>query len=309
MPIEFIIVAVAFFDTQWSQSQCQRFYLFEPICTAILLAVCSAVHVIRVHAIFEKNRAILAVLGSLFAAQVVITGVACGFYRSVPLLVGQGCIAGPKANWVGIYWVAPTALYTASFVLAITRSLQSLKVKKLSLWKLMLRDGLNLYGAIWIVNMVNMPFWFIIKPTDTSDTIKTIVTSMAAVLTTTMTLRIVLSVRGSLVHGGAFNGSSTAGAHGSSSGGGAQPSRGTTHVISRSAAGGPGVLSITSPGSNRVQYIDPKVTGQDWDKAESIQEGGEVKGPTIYPVESQEQQNIGGVTITIDREVDYGKRQ
>jgi len=309
MPVEFIIVAVAFFDTQWTQSQCQRFYLFEPICTAILLVVCSLVHVIRVHAIFDNNRGILALLGSLFAAQVVVTGVACAFYRSVPLLVGQGCIAGPKANWVGIYWVAPTALYTASFVLAVARSLQSLQVKKLSLWKLMLRDGLNLFGAIWIVNMVNMLFWFIVKPTGIDDTIKTTVTSMAAVLTTTMTLRIVLSVRGSLDRGGAFNGSSSAGAHGSSSGGAAPPSRGTTHVLSRSAAGGPGVLSITSPGSNRVQYIDQaKVNGQDWDKAESIHEGDN-KGPVVYPIENQEQQNVGGVTITIDREVDYGKRQ
>ena len=51
----------------------------------------------------------------------------------------------------------------------------------------MLRDGLNLYGAIWIVNMTNTLFWFIASPTDERDTIKTIVTSMAAVLTTTMT--------------------------------------------------------------------------------------------------------------------------
>ena len=62
------------------------------------------------------------------------------------------------------------------FALALNRSIQSLKLKKLSPWKLMLRDGLNLYGAIWIVNMVNMLFWFIIKPTGPEDPIRTIVT-------------------------------------------------------------------------------------------------------------------------------------
>ena len=36
------------------------------------------------------------------------------FYSAVPLLEGQGCIAGPKEAWVGIYWVVPTVLYTAS---------------------------------------------------------------------------------------------------------------------------------------------------------------------------------------------------
>jgi hypothetical protein len=70
--------------------------------------------------------------------------------------------------------------------------------------------------------MVNMLFWFIISPTGDSDPVKTIVTrsvysyclktiiyllffdSMATVLTASMTLRIVLSVRGSLIMGGSF---------------------------------------------------------------------------------------------------------
>jgi hypothetical protein len=87
----------------------------------------------------------------------------------------------------------------------------------------MLRDGLNFYGAIWIVNMVNMLFWFIMKPTGIDDSVKTIVTSMAAVLTTSMTLRIILSVRVTLVYGGSFAGASIAAASGTSR---------STHVIS-----------------------------------------------------------------------------
>jgi hypothetical protein len=83
--------------------------------------------------------------------------------KAVPLKLGQGCIAGPKENWVGIYWVGPTLLYTASvccftrclpivadlfqFALALIRSIRSLEAKPLSPWKLMLRDGLNLYGV------------------------------------------------------------------------------------------------------------------------------------------------------------------
>lgn len=35
-------------------------------------------------------------------------------FAATPLDVGQGCIASPKHNWVGIYWVAPTLLYTVS---------------------------------------------------------------------------------------------------------------------------------------------------------------------------------------------------
>ena len=72
-------------------------------------------------------------MSAVFAVQVVVTAICCAFYRcssgflvygniaytflfylAVPLLEGQGCIAGPKQNWVGIYWVAPTLLYTIS---------------------------------------------------------------------------------------------------------------------------------------------------------------------------------------------------
>jgi hypothetical protein len=223
MPVEFIVVAVAFFDTQFTLDMCNKFYLFEPICTMILIALCSAVHVIRIHAIYDKSRPILAGLGALLLIQVAVMAVSSAFYRVIPLLAGQGCIAGPISNWVGIYWAAPTIFYTATLALALHRSIQSLKTKPLSPWKLMLRDGLNLYGAIWIVNMVNVLFWFIVQPTGDNDSIKTTVTSMTTVLTTTMTLRIILSVRGSLAQGGSYAGSTIA----------SSTARGTsTHVLS-----------------------------------------------------------------------------
>ncbi|KAG6836684.1 hypothetical protein H0H93_004974 [Arthromyces matolae] len=302
MPVEFTIVAVAFFDTKWSQSQCQKFYLFEPICTAFLLAAASVAHVIRINAIYDKNRSVLFGMGALLAIQVVVTAICCGFYRSVPLLEGQGCIAGPKHNWVGIYWVGPTLLYTASFVLALVRSLKSLDTKPLSLWKLMLRDGLNLYGAIFLVNLTNMIFWFAITPTGPDDTIKTIVTSIAAVLTASMTLRIILSVRGSLVHGGSFALSNTQTA-----------SSRTTHVISTSRTGG--VTSNFSAAANpaHTYTLDDmrSKTEADWntDKTSDTMNLGETK-PAILDGEHEHEHGLQqrpnvGVKITIDRQVGY----
>lgn len=182
----------------------------------------------------------------------------------------------------------------------------------------MLRDGLNLYGAIWVVNMVNMLFWFIAKPTGTEDSIKTIVTSMAAVLTTTMTLRIVLSVRGSLASGGSFAGSSAP----ASAGG----SRGTTHVIStRHTAGAPGVLNINSTlnsgiaGQGQTYTIgemgatDKAGHGADWEDGKSSVNEGKEAGHGLVPsddnvniVDERGEQGPGGfgVKVTIDRQVD-----
>jgi len=294
MPAEFVVVAVGFFDTHFSQQSCAKFYLFEPICTAVLLAATSIVHVIRIHGIYDKNRTVLMGLSTLYAVQIVVTAICCGFYRYVPLLEGQGCIAGPKHNWVGIYWLAPTLLYTATFALALNRSFQSRSMKPISLWKLMLRDGLNLYGAIWIVNMVNMLFWFIVKPTGPDDTVKTVVTSMAAVLTTSMTLRIILGVRGSLDHGGSFAGAST---------GASNTTR--SHVFSASRSHGTGGVPHTYDLSQVSKAAEGG--GGEWNLSDSDGKSS-VNGPkAILPVGGPHGVDVGqdGVKITINQEVEY----
>ncbi|EKM51479.1 uncharacterized protein PHACADRAFT_261628 [Phanerochaete carnosa HHB-10118-sp] len=299
MPLEFTVVGVAFFDTKWSLETCSHFFLFEPICTAILLAVCSAVHVIRIHAIYDKSRNVLTVMGGLFALQIIVTAICCGFYQVTPLEVGQGCIASPKHNWVGLYWLSATLLYTASLVLALRRSFRSLKDKPISYWKLMLRDGLNLYAAIWAVNMVNMLFWFIVKPTGPDDPIRVIVTSMAAVLTTSMTLRIILAVRGSLAKGGAFAGRS-----------GHAQSHPSTHVVSRPAPQSGPILSLQHPQQQTYTVglaAEPKA--HDWTDDKESEQIAEVKGDDVYPIEEggtpTQEEGPKGVKITIDTETDY----
>jgi len=236
-------------------------------------------------------------MGALLAVQIVVTGICCGFYRVTPLEEGQGCIASPKHNWVGIYWLSATLLYTASFILALVRSFKSLEIKRLSYWKLMLRDGLNLYGAIWLVNMVNMLYWFIITPTGISDPVKTIVTSMAAVLTTSMTLRIILSVRGSLASGGSFAVSSTAHSH----------SRPSTHNISAHRPGGPQsnpVVSFQQPHQGTFTIgLDGKRDWVDDKNSESVGEGKE-EFPRDHGHAVTDNGPIG-VKVTIDTETDY----
>ncbi|KIJ61108.1 hypothetical protein HYDPIDRAFT_64614, partial [Hydnomerulius pinastri MD-312] len=209
---DFIVTGVMFFSTSVLQAtDCHRFWPYEPICTAILLFAASSIHVIRISAIHSHQPRIRSLLLILLFVQAVVTAICCGFYRHVPLEDGQGCIAGPLNNqsWVGIYWLAPTLLYATTFALAVQRSLQTLEAKPLTPWRLMLRDSLNLYGSILLVNLVNVLFYFIMTPTGANDPIKTIVSSMAGVLTATMSMRIVLGVRGPLENGGSFSASGT----------------------------------------------------------------------------------------------------
>jgi len=175
----------------------------------------------------------------------------------------------------------------------------------------MLRDGLNLYGAIWIVNMVNMLFWFIAAPTDDADTIKTIVTSMAAVLTTTMTMRIVLSIRGGLANGGVFHGASS-GTHTSShsashsrgignrSGMAVNSGTGTGPVISINTRGQPQTFTIggDKDDANRWPAVDAGT------KNESSDYDGDGRSAHSIPFRPAKEDGYNGVQVTVDKRVD-----
>ena len=47
----------------------------------VLITILTAVHVIRIHAIYDKNRLILLGMTALFAVQVVVTAICCAFFR------------------------------------------------------------------------------------------------------------------------------------------------------------------------------------------------------------------------------------
>lgn len=297
-----------FFSTSVKQDpDCLHFWPYEPICTAILLFAASTVHVIRVTAIYGHDIRIRSLLLSLLFVQGVVTSICCGFYRSVHLLDGQGCIAGPLNNqsWVGIYWLAPTILYATTFSLAVMRSLQTLEAKPLTSWRLMLRDHLNLYGAILLVNLANVLFYFIMTPTDYTDPIKTIVTSMAGVLTATMSMRIILGVRGSLENGGSFSSlgsGNSSGASASLSGTGVGVARGRgaptytigdIHTQTKSIGG---VRGTKEEGAWDVDKSSVDVApGRD----------AKVMLPIVGEDESDKTTSKVGVQITVDQQVEY----
>ncbi|KAF8553684.1 hypothetical protein OG21DRAFT_1463790 [Imleria badia] len=302
---DFVVTGAMFFSTSVLQDpDCRRFWPYEPICTAILLFAASTVHVIRVTAIYDHARRIRGLLLGLLFVQGVVTAVCCGFYRSVHLLDGQGCIAGPRGNqsWVGIYWLAPTILYATTFTLALKRSLKTLEAKRLTPWRLMLRDNLNLYGAVLLVNLANVFFYFIMTPTDTTDPIKTIVTSMAGVLTATMSMRIILGVKGSLENGGSFSSSGsggTSGASGTLSGTGVQRGRGgLTYTI--------GDIHSQSKNAGAPRGAKEEAV---WDGDKNSDDApcrdAKVTLPIVREDESDKEASTVGVQVTVDQQVEY----
>jgi hypothetical protein len=129
---------------------------------------------------------------------------------------------------------------------------------------------------------------------------------MAAVTTTTMTLRIILSVRGSLFHGGSFAG--------------VWPSSSGTHSASRGIASArapqntPSVLQITSNVHSAPTYTIDGIrqkTERGWDGTEvesdilAVAENDHKPlGSSEYDADYSEAPGLQGVKITVDREVD-----
>jgi hypothetical protein len=129
---------------------------------------------------------------------------------------------------------------------------------------------------------------------------------MAAVITTTMTLRIILSVRGSLFHGGSFAG--------------VWPSSSGTHSASRGIASArapqntPSVLQITSNTYSAPTYTIDGIrqkAERGWDGTEGHSDILAVAENDHKPMDSPEYDadyskapGLQGVKVTVNREVD-----
>jgi hypothetical protein len=128
---------------------------------------------------------------------------------------------------------------------------------------------------------------------------------MAAVITTTMTLRIILSVRGSLVYGGSFAG--------------VWPSSTGTHTVSRGIASArappnASVLQIASNTHSAPTYTIDGIrqkTERGWDGTEgkndilAVSENDhKPRDSPAYDADYSKAPGLQGVKITVDREVD-----
>ena len=125
--------------------------------------------------------------------------------------------------------------------------------------------------------------------------------SMAAVLTTSMSLRIILSVRGSLVSGGSFAVTSAS-----------NPSRsgGTTHVISASRRGDVAtnpVLSLQQAPTAATYAVPLEGKEREWVAAEY--DGKSSVGDKEGVFDTPRAPHDNGVKITVNTETDYGAFQ
>jgi len=134
--------------------------------------------------------------------------------------------------------------------------------------------------------MANMLFWFLIKPTGPEDPIRTITTSMTVVLTTSMTLRIILAIRGQLQGGGtmdlSYNTSSDA-----------KNAPAARSVIQTHFSIAPQNIDLSNMRAGKTETVWTPQKEQEWSDNKSSLTGIEVK-PDVLD---------SGIQVTVDQEI------
>jgi len=193
-PIQFIILLDAFHDPHWTKKVCNKFVIFEGAATVTLMSVGQLIMILRVFAVYERNRYIFAFLITLWFLQVVISAVGLHTGFAVPLPTGlTGCILTGKSALFPSLWIAPLITDSAIFFLTIYRTKRYLRFYHKSASPtitVLIRDGALYFLLIFLANLMNTLIYFLAEPD-----LKAIGASFSQLLTSTMISRLVLNLR------------------------------------------------------------------------------------------------------------------
>ncbi|KAJ7634564.1 hypothetical protein FB45DRAFT_1025499 [Roridomyces roridus] len=170
---QFIVLQVAFFETQWSVETCEKYVLFPGAATMSLVAITcpfgnspltshSVTLILRVYALYLSNKYVLSFLLAVLSAQIVLMGWALHFGIRVPLPPGfPGCVLTGNNDWFGAFWAAPIATDTLIFLLTLWRTLRYQREHgRMNYMHILLRDGVMYFMIIFSVNLVNCIIYF-----------------------------------------------------------------------------------------------------------------------------------------------------
>ncbi|KAF4616037.1 hypothetical protein D9613_011373 [Agrocybe pediades] len=183
-PLQFIVIIDAFQDPIWTK---------DGASTIALIAVCEAIMILRVYALYGRSNWILGFLGFLWALQIVLSSVGIKTGFAVPLPPGLvGCIFSGSSPLFPAIWVTPLITDTCIFALTMWRTRAYLVRRSTGTptLQLFMRDGFLYFFAILAANLLNMLLFFI-APAD----LRAIAASFSQLLTSTMVSRLVLNLR------------------------------------------------------------------------------------------------------------------
>ncbi|GJJ12704.1 hypothetical protein Clacol_006948 [Clathrus columnatus] len=177
------IVLVAFFSPAWTKDSHRRSDYYSAV-----------IMILRVWALWRKDRRILYILGFFYIVQVAFVGMALVYSKRVPLppfLVG--CILTGSSDLHTPTWLMPLFTDTAIFALTILRVVRYSREAKLgpnSILRTFVRDGVLYYFCVFSANLLNTLLYIF-----ATEDLKAIGAGFSQTLTTVVITRLVLNLR------------------------------------------------------------------------------------------------------------------
>ncbi|KAK0200671.1 hypothetical protein DFS33DRAFT_1354063 [Desarmillaria ectypa] len=191
-PAAIMVCMIALFDRSISEESCRRFAPFEGIFTL----VAEAMLIIRVYALHDQNKTILALHMSLWIVQTCL--MAFTLAHSGPVLIPSssitfGCVlvADPSIGSLLIMWTIPSLVFDSStFLLLVAGVWRRSRRHSLSILKVIVRDGVLYFVAVVASNTL----WTVTGLVLASD-LKNVWAFMSTVLTDILIACITIKLR------------------------------------------------------------------------------------------------------------------
>ncbi|KAK2464642.1 hypothetical protein APHAL10511_003335 [Amanita phalloides] len=194
-PLGYVVIIVSFHD-RWSDAVCDRYILFpEALKISTSLAI-GVIFILRLYALYQ-GRKIVVVLGSILLAGelgIKIWAFTCGTRLQLPPgLVGCILVGKPDLR-IAFTWISELIFDSIVFFATLYRAISShSRVKgqrRVSLFDVMIRDGVIYFGVIFVANLLTV-LMFMLAPAD----IKAINASFSTLITNLMVSRMILHMR------------------------------------------------------------------------------------------------------------------
>ncbi|KAI0811180.1 hypothetical protein BC629DRAFT_1732226 [Irpex lacteus] len=201
-PLGYIIITVSFHDPNWGPEACERYVRFPEILKIFTATAVGIVFILRLYAIWGRNRNILICFSVLLALEIAVkiwsfTG---GIRLQLPPgLVGCILTGNPSSNRVMFTWVAELAFDTLVFFTMLYKTIvlfnrMPRSTRAASILQVLLRDGVVYFAVIFVSNLVTLLIYVLAIPD-----LKVINASFSTLITTLMVSRLMLNLRLRLV--------------------------------------------------------------------------------------------------------------
>ncbi|KAF8338615.1 hypothetical protein F5887DRAFT_982075 [Amanita rubescens] len=194
-PLGYIIITVSFHDP-WSKSVCDRYVLFPEALKIITCFAIGVIFILRLYALYNRSMVVVS-LGCLLLATelgVKIWAFTCGTSLQLPpglvgcILVGRTSLRF-ASTWISEL-VFDLIVFLATIHQAILNNSEIHKSQGISLFDLVVRDGVIYFAIIFVANSVTV-LMFIFAPED----LKAINASFSTLITSLMVSRLILNLR------------------------------------------------------------------------------------------------------------------